>query len=297
MFRAFSFNGKKLSIFTLFGTVAAFGCMVDDSADAPVASGGSAGSGGTGGSASGSGGTGGSAAGTGGSAGAGGSAGMAACTPNPTALTCAGFTAPAWGDPPGATAATMIDFSTYMADGKWGSQANGELTGGTSLYHGPNDTNLTAATDAGSLRLSGTITPMGYVGVVFWFGPCVNASAFTGISFAVGGTAGGAVMKAQVQTHVDYPVDVANSKGGCSFTDCDAKFSECAGPTYQLVVAAAPETVDLPWSSFTGGMPTAEVTPDGLVGLQYQLECQAETDCVFDITLGSVGFTIAPPAN
>ena len=37
-----------------------------------------------------------------------------------------------------------------------------------------------------------------------------------------------------------------------------------------------------------------KVTPEGLVGLQYQLECQAETACTFDILLGSVNLTIPP---
>jgi hypothetical protein len=226
-----------------------------------------------------------------------GSGGMAPveCMPNPPAQTCSGFVAPAWGDPP--TSGLMIDFASYMTDGKWGNSANGELTGGTSLYHGPSDVDLTRAVDAGNLHITASVTPMGYVGVVFWFGPCVNASAFSGIYFSVGGSLGGAVLKAQIQTHVDYPVDVANTKGGCSFTDCDAKFSECAGPTYQVVVPETPEPLDLPWSSFTAGTPVADVTPDALVGLQFQLECQSDTACTVDLTLGNVGFTVAPAAN
>jgi len=284
MFRASSMNGKKLSVIALLGMTSAFGCMVDDSGDAPA----TGGSGGVGGSAM---------AGSGGTAMAG-TAGMStACTPNPTALACSGTLAPAWGDPPGATVGKVIDFASYMADGKWGSSANGELTGGTSLYHGPSDANLSQFVVDGSLQITATVTPMGYVGIVFWFGPCVNASAFTGLTFAVGGSTGGAVLKAQIQTHVDYPVDTANMKGGCSFTNCDTKFSECAGPTYQVVVPATPETLDLPWSSFAGGLPTATVTPEGIVGLQFQLECQSDTDCAVDLTLGNISFTIAPPAN
>jgi hypothetical protein len=240
---------------------------------------------------SGSGGSGGTAsvAGTGGMPAAG-AAGMAACMPNPTAQTCAGFTAPAWGEPLGATAATVIDFATYMPDGTWGNAANGELIGGTYLYHGPNDVDPTVTANATSLRLTGTITPLGYVGVVLWFDACVDASAFGGIEFSVGGSMGGAVMKAQIQTHADYPVDVASSKGGCSYTDCEDVFAECSGPVQQLVVPARPEMMELPWSAFSDGRPVNEVTPDGLVGLQYQLECQADTECTFQLTLGNVSF-------
>lgn len=283
MFRASWLSVKNLSVLALLGTVSTVGCMVDDSTDNPAQAGGTGGAGGSGA------GTGGTAAGTGGSGGM-----PATCMPNPTPLACSPTKAPAWGDAPGTTVGTLIDFATYASDGKWGSSVMGQLTGGTSLYHGPSDVDLTATAESGSLKLTGTITPQGYVGVVFWFGPCVDASDFTGLAFSVGGTTGGAVMKAQIQTHVDYPVDVANSKGGCSFTNCDMKFSECAGPTYQLVVPETAEPMELPWSSFSGGTPVAEVTPDGLVGLQYQLECQSDAACVFDITLGSVSLTIAP---
>lgn len=289
MFRASWMTGKNLSVLAILATASAFGCMVDDSTDDAPATGGSAGTGGT------TGGT--SAAGTGGTAMAG-SGGMAPveCMPNPTAQTCSGFVAPAWGMPP--TTGLMIDFASYMiGDGKWGKSASGELTGGTSLYHGPTDVDLMRVVEDGNLHITASVVPTGYVGVVFWFGPCVNAQAFTGINFSVGGSLGGAVLKAQIQTHVDYPVDVANAKGGCSFTNCDAKFSECAGPSYQVVVPATPEAVDLPWSSFTGGTPVPDVTPDGLVGLQFQLECQSDAACAVDLTLGKISFTLAPAAN
>ena len=129
---------------------------------------------------------------------------------------------------------------------------------------------------------------------VLGFGPCVNAEAFTGINFSVGGSLGGAVLKAQIQTHDDYPVDVANSKGGCTFRNCDNRFTECAGPTTTVAVPEAAAPVDLPWASFTGGTPIAEVTPDGLVGMQFQLECPQDVACAADFTLGTINFTIAP---
>jgi hypothetical protein len=304
---------------TLFAALSSFGCLVDRSSDTPMPTGETGGSSGkaggaagaagraggaggmpdeTGGSAGVAGaasGRGGTAAGTGGTgAGDGGAAGSAvACMPNPTPFDCAGTKVPAWGEPPGMARGTLIDFGSYSADGDWGSSSNGELTGGTSLYHGPNDTDLTLQADAASLRLTGSITPTGYVGIVFWFRPCIDASDFTGIAFTVGGTTGRAVMKAQIQTHANYPVDVPSSKGGCSFQDCDTKFMQCSGPTYQLVVPRTPETTDIPWSAFTAGRPNPRVTPEGLVGLQYQLECQSGTDCDFDITLGNVNLTIA----
>jgi hypothetical protein len=313
-------GAKKPGVLMLFGTLAASGCLVDDSSDTPMPTGdtsagtagmtgdaggtaGTAGSAGTagvtdeaGGSAGRAGAAGGSgAAGTGGDGGSAGSA--VACLPNPAPLTCAGTKVSAWGEPPGTMPGTLIDFGSYTPDGDWGSSMDGELTGGTSLYHGPNDTDLTVTAEAAGVRLTGSITPTGYVGIVFWFRPCIDASDFTGIEFSIGGTTGRAVMKAQIQTHADYPVDVESSKGGCSFEDCDTKFMECMGPTYQLVVPRTPEATSIPWSSFTAGRPTPRVTPEGLVGLQYQLECQSGSDCAFDITLGNVNLAIERPAR
>jgi hypothetical protein len=305
-------NRKNLGRLILCGATAVSGCLVDDSADTPMppATGGAGGAGGmmagTGGATAGASGTAGNGD-VGGSAGAGGSgeiggsagtagtgaeagsAGMAVCMPNPTPVACGGFVAPVWSEPL-AGAVTIIDFATYADDGDWGNAENGELTGGTHLYHGPNDENLMTVVSPTSLRLTGTIAPFGYVGVVFWFDECVDASAFAGVEFAVGGSMGGSVLKAQVQTHADYPVDVADPKGGCSFTDCRDRFSECSGPVHELVVPPRPETLSLPWSAFSDGVPVNDVTPEGLLGLQYQLECQADTACEFNVTLSNVSF-------
>ena len=50
-----------------------------------------------------------------------------------------------------------------------------------------------------------------------------------------------------------------------------------------------PEMIVLPAGTFTAGSPNATVNPEGLVGLQFQLECQSQdADCVVDITLGEV---------
>jgi hypothetical protein len=229
--------------------------------------------------------------GTGGSgAGAGSGGTSTTCMPNPAPQTCSGMAAP--------TDGIVIDFATFQASGTWGVSGMGDLTGGTSYFQGSGVTQLTAVVESGSLHITGSLPAYtaatgdaeNYAGVVFWFGPCINAATFTGLSLNVGGTLTGAVLKLQVQTHVDYPVDAANTKGGCSFTSCDSRWSECVGPTTTVTVPAAPAA--LPWSAFTGGKPTAAVTPEGLVGLQLQFECQAETPCTVDVTLGTITLTM-----
>ena len=198
------------------------------------------------------------------------------------------------GMPPPASG-VLIDFSTYQTNGNWG--AGDQLTGGTSKYHNNADchsTDLVLTADGGTLHMTGSIPPSQYAGDVFWFGPCVNAASFGGVSLSVMGDTGGGTLKVQVQTALDYPIDISNRKGACVFTNCDNKWSECAPPTASVTVTADMATVDLPWASFSGGSPNGAVTPEGLVGLQIQFECPLATDCPIDVTLGAINFL--PPS-
>jgi hypothetical protein len=109
MVRSLSLHADWLVIAGVVGVTAALGCMVDNTADTPAEVGGTGGVGGA---------TGGSA-GTGGTGTAG--APPTACTPNPEPQLCAGFVAPAWGDPVGSAGALLLSWDTYTAgDGKWG---------------------------------------------------------------------------------------------------------------------------------------------------------------------------------
>lgn len=220
------------------------------------------------------------------------------CMPNPAPQTCAG-SAPNGHMPPDGM---LINWDTYVVGtGNWGNSSVGDLTGGTSKYNGRDVMPINAAVDCGELRLTATIPPYtpavaddaeNYAGLVFWFGPCIDASDYGGVSFTVGGDMGGAALKLQVQTAENYPADPPNSKGACVFENCDTRWSECKGPDTTLVVPAAGESLTLDWSAFTTGSPNADVDPSGLVGLQFQLECQSqEAACEVDITLGSISLT------
>jgi len=217
------------------------------------------------------------------------------CMPNPEPQTCAGSMPNGHMPPDGG----LINWDSYVVGtGNWGNSSVGDLTGGTSKYNGRDVMPINVAVDCGELHITATIpryTPditddaENYAGLVFWFGPCINASSFGGLNFKVGGSMGGAALKLQVQTAENYPADPPNSKGACIFSDCAARWSECKGPDTTVVVPAAGETVSLDWSAFTAGSPNADVDPAGLVGLQFQLECQSmDADCVVDIVLGEI---------
>jgi hypothetical protein len=222
------------------------------------------------------------------------------CPPNPTAQACAGAMPNSHAPPDG----LLIDWETYMsASGNWGQSSVGDLTGGTSKYNGRDVAPLTITHECNVIRITATLpaytpndpaAPENYAGAVFWFGPCIDASDFGGLSFTLGGSMGGAALKLQVQTSENYPADPANTKGECIYTTCADRWSECKGPDAIVDVPAAPEEVTLPWDSFGAGSPNTSVNPEGLVGLQFQLECQSqEAECVVDITLGAIN--LIPP--
>jgi hypothetical protein len=261
--------------------------------------------GGTSGSSTGGSTTGGSSTGgtsgsaTGGSSGSatGGSSGDG-CMPNPAPQTCSGAPPNMHMPPDGG----LINWSTYVvSSGAWGSSNMGDLTGGTSKYNGVMVDPITVALEGSALRLTATIPPYtpddatdaeNYAGLVFWFGPCINASEFTGVTFDLGGTMNGAALKFQVQTAENYPADPANTKGACIFESCDTRWTECKGPDMTVTVPATSEAMTFAWGDFMGGSPNVSVNATGLVGLQFQLECQSqEAACEVDITLGSITLT------
>jgi hypothetical protein len=89
---------------------------------------------------------------------------------------------------PAPTTGLLLDFSRYtMPAGTWGDTSVGEITGGTSLYQGAPEAALTQSPGSGKLHIQATIAAGGYTGIVFWFSPCVNASAFSGVQFTATG--------------------------------------------------------------------------------------------------------------
>lgn len=207
---------------------------------------------------------------------------------------CAGFPVRADG--------LLVDFDTYdVVDGSWGDPAFGQLTGGTSPYSCADDgvscpdTAVIARvrTGGGGLRIQATVPAQQYTGMVLWFGPCVDASAFAGIEFELGGELFGAVLSVKLQTHENYPIDLVNLKGGCEYTSEATKWSECVPPEYEIAsTSSQPAPVRLSWADFANGLPNSAVAPDGLVGVELQFECPSEVDCAMDLRLGALRLTL-----
>jgi len=147
-------------------------------------------------------------------------------------------------------------------EGKWGC---GALTGGLFHYAGPSSTMDTQVDLMNhDLVLVGKVASGDYAGGGLAFGPCVNASTYTGVQFTLGGTAAGCDLYFQVQT---YDAQGSANGGGCA---ADGGVGCYSFPQYK--VPSPNGQVMVHFSDLTGGMPVgAAALSAQMVGLQWQL--------------------------
>jgi len=194
------------------------------------------------------------------------------------------------GTPAPASGMLLNPTQYVMPAGTWGDAAVGGLTGGTSLYSDVPAAAMTQSVANQKLHLQATIAAGGYSGVVFWFGPCVNASAFSGLQFSATGSLSGATMIVKAQTSPDYPIDGPNMKGKCPFKVDANKYTECQQPVANIATLPAAGDIVLPWASFTGGVPLPAIDPAQLLGFELQFSCPAgaTSPCVLNLDLGKI---------
>jgi hypothetical protein len=160
------------------------------------------------------------------------------------------------------------------------------------VYSGDAASALTIVREGSELHLSADVAAaQGYTGIVLWFAPCVDASAFSGLTFSMTGDLGGATLLVKAQTSPNYPVDVTNSKGKCEYPREDMKFTTCQQPS-ATITELVENPITLDWAEFTGGTPIPTLDPSQLLGFELQFQCQSGS-CALDITVGNVQF-IAP---
>jgi hypothetical protein len=187
---------------------------------------------------------------------------------------------------------TVIDFNRFSPEGKWSSDTPDGITGRTSFYHSPGAPDAVLQQQAGSLHITVTLPPMSHAGWVFAFDKCSNALNNIGYRFPLDGELDGAGLTFSLQINADYPIDVENRKGACSFTSCDTIDPECRAPSYDIPAAGIPYTfLSVQFQQFTGGVPVSvPLTSDlySIRGLQFELECRKDTPCVVDLTFGKL---------
>jgi len=144
----------------------------------------------------------------------------------------------------------------------------GAVVGGKFDYNGAAGSTMASSVDSTNhtLVLSGNVNPGDYAGGGLSFDECVNAAAYSGVQFTLGGTTAGCDLIFNVQTFDEKPAGV-NQVGGC--------LSGCYSfPNVKLASASGPMTV--PFSTLTGGqLLVATAIQNEMVGLQWQFQSPA----------------------
>ncbi|MFZ5891767.1 MAG: hypothetical protein ACOY0T_11990 [Myxococcota bacterium] len=261
-----------LGTFACLSALLSLACGGDKSGDRTDGTGGSTASGGSSSTSGGS-----------TNSGTGGSAGMAALQPYPC----------------DAKATALSDFTASIdSTGKWGTSAT--LSGGSFSYgdaDGDKSVDITLTYATGEVAIKGHIAT--YTGFGLWFGaasgqmyPCIDASAYQGVSFEVvnRGTTTPSI-NFQVQHHDTSPVDTANKRGGCVWTSESSKYSDCVYPNTAVTIPTDGSAIQIPWSMFAGGKPT--MGADGgakLDGLQWEFWKADATPYDLDISIKNIKF-------
>jgi hypothetical protein len=234
--------------------------------------------------------SGGSGGAGGGGAGAGGSGGSAGapnnCTKLPANLLLTDFSP---------TTFKGADGSTWKASKAdlWGN-AN-SLTGGDVFYQGTTASAPSVTLQGESLTITASVAAGDYAGYMFNFKPaCTNASGTTGLRFDVlsDSTVGNATLKVQMQQKSDYPSTAnPNSRpGDCVPSSVATQYTDCLSPGTTVVSSGtpiAPGTIELPWTTFAGGVPAPAIDSGQLMAIQWQFECPSDGGTIVSATGGS----------
>lgn len=199
-------------------------------------------------------------------------------TTSTTATSTTGSAACSMTAPPNST---ISDFSDWTGT-SWG--ADGNLTGGSFgpyMGSGTTDFNFVVNPTDAVLEVTGTIND--YAGFGMWFGPCTDASTFTGVQFDISGIVGEAGrMVVQFQTSEDKAVE--DGRGECTAASCVSPQATVEGVTETVT------TVQLPFDSFAGGAPVDTLSPDQLLAIQFQFECETDAACAVDVVIDNLEF-------
>lgn len=214
----------------------------------PIGNGATSSTGGTpGSSGNGQGGT----AGKGGAGGGGGTGGMVG---NPVTFKC-GHKVP--------SQPIITSFDGYVAD-RWVSPGN--LDGGGYAY--PDSVKLAMADYLGT-----EAQIEDYSGIGAWFGGCIDAAKFKGVTFKVSGSVGAtSTVQFFLITNSTKDVNEADGVGECVPSDPSDAWGSCRPPVVSLPVGEEPQTVFVPWTSFKGGLPNDKTDGSDIIALQWSFE-------------------------
>jgi hypothetical protein len=154
----------------------------------------------------------------------------------------------------------------------------------TSAYPG----SLTLVPSGDSVRLSGMVDTYSSFNVAF--AACVDASAFAGLAFELGGSAGPTgLLTLVVITRESSPEPPFTATGTCVPQDPTKPFSGCYPASTHLSVPSAPAPTTVRFADLHGGMPASGVDPGQLLSLGFSLSWSSTAQpYAVDLTLGNV---------
>jgi hypothetical protein len=179
--------------------------------------------------------------------------------------------------------ALITDFATGTAPDATNMRFGGSglLSGGGSVWGG-----LTSEIVQGAWHISGTV--IDYAGLNLYIDNCSpwNASAFKGISFTISGTAANQAtpLTFGAPTIEDTPSAAwliskgdtqakATDLGSCTPSSGNGRYYHpgCNDPTKSVAVPTVATPINVLWTDFSGGQPSATPKPDQITGIYFNL--------------------------
>jgi hypothetical protein len=122
------------------------------------------------------------------------------------------------------------------------------------------------------------------------FAACVDASAYTGLGFELGGSVGPTgMLTLVVNTRENSPEPPFTATGTCVPRDPASPYADCRAPYIRLPVSPAAVPTTVPFSDVRGGMPAAAVDPAQVLSVWFTLFWNSTAQPYsLDLTLGNV---------
>jgi hypothetical protein len=187
-----------------------------------------------------------------------------------------------------AGAPVVTDFSDVVQSTSTPANLSIPNKGGVSGYGG-----VAVSVVNGALSATGTITAGTYAGVSVFFNDCIDASAYSGVSFTLTGDFGTCdMLKLGVNFPQIEPLPPASGHGVCTFPAGGT--NNCYGPGSPYTVA----TTSVTFASMNGGGAVATVTPDAqdrLTGIGFGFHGPTAVDgsaggCTVNFTIDNIAF-------
>jgi hypothetical protein len=165
------------------------------------------------------------------------------------------------------------------------------IPGGTYTYQ---TGDITVKDSGMALNASGMVKNNDGFGV--YFNDCLDASAYSGVSFNIKGNVGASGMISfRIHTNADTPISTTNMNGACPVpagTAVGGEYPYCHAAAFSIPVSAAGGVVSVKFSDVTGGLPVATVDGKDVNGLEWAFTWMTgATAYPVDVTVDDIMFT------